>query len=388
MMVAGTNYVQSAEDEQEWLSAYSALMKGWIISGVFAWLAIVLSTILIYRHLKNFTKPEYQRHIVRILLMVPVYSLCAWLNYRYVSIGLWLDFIRSCFEAFVIYEFFVLLLAYLGADEQEQRRLLSNKSEMKHLPPFQCYYYDPSRPYFLMDIKLMVLQYVVIQPLTVVISIFLEAYGLYRAESMSPMYGNFWIVTINFISTSLAMYALIIFFLTIRDNIREYKPITKFLSVKFIVFMTFWQSLIIGACDFFGLIPNSIYYPSANISVGVQSLLLCVEMFLASIWHHSNLCFGVGDFKMDSRSGEGTDAYDSLKQCFDPTDTMKEIVKGSKHILRRFWIYMRRPHTELPQDDVIDLSIAVDLEERNLMSAQNKEVMSLTSNPVHQRNYD
>lgn len=34
--------------------------------------AVVLAVLHIYRHLSNYTEPTYQRHIVRIVFMVPV----------------------------------------------------------------------------------------------------------------------------------------------------------------------------------------------------------------------------------------------------------------------------------------------------------------------------
>ncbi len=42
----------------------------WAVSGLFALAATTLAMVLLFRHLRNYTKPIYQRHIVRILYAV------------------------------------------------------------------------------------------------------------------------------------------------------------------------------------------------------------------------------------------------------------------------------------------------------------------------------
>ncbi|XP_022879810.1 transmembrane protein 184 homolog DDB_G0279555-like [Olea europaea var. sylvestris] len=42
--------------------------------------AIALAILHIYRHLLNYTEPTYQRYIVRIIFMVPVYALMSFLS--------------------------------------------------------------------------------------------------------------------------------------------------------------------------------------------------------------------------------------------------------------------------------------------------------------------
>ena len=46
-----------------------------IIAGVFATVAIALSLFEVYNHLLYYNKPYLQKYIVRILWMVPIYSL-------------------------------------------------------------------------------------------------------------------------------------------------------------------------------------------------------------------------------------------------------------------------------------------------------------------------
>ncbi len=70
----------------------------------------------IFQHLRYYSVPEQQLWIVRILFIIPIYGLCSWLGLIFFSYSVYFDAIRSCYEAFVIYNFLRLCLAYLGGE--------------------------------------------------------------------------------------------------------------------------------------------------------------------------------------------------------------------------------------------------------------------------------
>ncbi|MPC19806.1 Transmembrane protein 184C [Portunus trituberculatus] len=49
----------------------------WLIGGIFVFMAIPITLWEIVQHLINYTKPKLQKHIIRVLWMVPVYALNA-----------------------------------------------------------------------------------------------------------------------------------------------------------------------------------------------------------------------------------------------------------------------------------------------------------------------
>lgn len=55
----------------DWYSLHETI---WAMSGTYALLACIVSIVLAYQHLRNFTAPRLQKPIVRIILMVPVGS--------------------------------------------------------------------------------------------------------------------------------------------------------------------------------------------------------------------------------------------------------------------------------------------------------------------------
>eukprot|EP00122_Pirum_gemmata_P016840 Pgem_evm1s15753 len=56
-----------------------------LIAGIFSIIALVLSMWTIWRHLSHYRAPEKQRRIVRIVLMVPIYSFSSWLSLSFVQ---------------------------------------------------------------------------------------------------------------------------------------------------------------------------------------------------------------------------------------------------------------------------------------------------------------
>lgn len=75
---------------------------GWIISGFFTVIASASSFWLIWKHLTYYTCPQQQRHIVRMLFMVPIYAIVSLLSYLFYKEAIYYQTIRDCYEAVVI----------------------------------------------------------------------------------------------------------------------------------------------------------------------------------------------------------------------------------------------------------------------------------------------
>lgn len=81
------------------------------------------------------------------------------------------------------------------------------------------------------------------------------------------------------LSVMVAFYGLLCFYYATAKNISMYNPWPKFLCIKGVVFVTFWQSVGIGAMCTFGL-------STPEESYQIQNFLICIEMLLASIAHY------------------------------------------------------------------------------------------------------
>lgn len=59
--------------------------------------------------------------IIRILWMVPIYSIVAWLSILFYNDSVYFEVIGDCYEAFAIASFFSLMCSYIAPDLHSQK---------------------------------------------------------------------------------------------------------------------------------------------------------------------------------------------------------------------------------------------------------------------------
>jgi hypothetical protein len=89
----------------------------WFSAGAFVLLGFPISLYGIVMHLANYNQPETQSYIVRILWMVPIYSIESWLCLRYKDYAIYIETLRDCYESYVLYSFLQFLIQVLGGEE-------------------------------------------------------------------------------------------------------------------------------------------------------------------------------------------------------------------------------------------------------------------------------
>ncbi|KAF9996144.1 hypothetical protein BGZ80_003450, partial [Entomortierella chlamydospora] len=294
---------------------------GWAISGTCAFIATAISFHLLYRHAKNYNKPSEQRHIMRIVLMIPVYAVISFLSFRFYKESIYFETIRDCYEAFVIYSFFILLLTYLGEDNETQRSKITGSDRRKLLYPLNCFYYNPLNENFLHYMKYGILQYVAIKPLCTFAAVVLQYYGLYCETVYDFHFGMVYITIIDFISVSVALYCLVLFYQTINMEIQDRSPLLKFMCVKMVVFFCYWQTCLLSLLGALGVFKPEDGWTIINVELGISSILICVEMVVFSILHVYSF-----SYRPYVIPGVTTSAFKSLVDGFNPVDMLREIV--------------------------------------------------------------
>jgi hypothetical protein len=91
------------------------------IAAIFTMIALLVSFFLIAMHASRYLKPWEQKHIIRILFMIPVYAAVSLLSFYYYRHSVYFEVIRDCYEAFAIASFFSLMCAYLAPDLHQQK---------------------------------------------------------------------------------------------------------------------------------------------------------------------------------------------------------------------------------------------------------------------------
>ncbi|EAA33391.1 hypothetical protein GE21DRAFT_6478 [Neurospora crassa] len=273
-----------------------------IIAAASTLVAIAMSFYLIMRHATNYTVPNEQKQIMRILFMVPIYACSSFLSLRYYYHAIYFQVISDCYEAFAISSFFSLMCHYIAPDLHSQKDYFREMQPIKDwVFPLnwmaKCCGGQRKGPWrtprsgltWFNIIWIGVYHYCFVRVAMTVAAVLSQYYGRYCESSNSPMFGHIWITAIQSIAVTIAMYALIQFYVQLRSTpqLSPHKPFLKVLAIKLVIFLSFWQSVAISVAtsETIHIVePNSILaYP--DIKVGIPSLLLCFEMACFAILH-------------------------------------------------------------------------------------------------------
>lgn len=119
-----------------------------------------------------------------------------------------------------------------------------------------------------------------IKPVTAVLAIVCERYGVYHEGHFEFNSGYMYLSFINNVSISLSLYCLVLFYMATEERLKPFSPFAKFLCIKAILFFSFWQ-----ACGFTVLLkinPN-FFGDGRDAANSVQSVIICIEMVFAAV---------------------------------------------------------------------------------------------------------
>ncbi|CAN1307843.1 Protein LAZ1 homolog 1 [Linum perenne] len=174
---------------------YSPPIWATLIGGAFMALSLSLSCYLLLEHLSAYKNPEEQKFLIGVILMVPFYAIESFISLVHPSISVDVGILRDCYESFAMYCFGRYLVACLGGEERaiefmdRQGRastktpLLENakdKGAVKHPFPMN-YFLKPWRlgQWFYQVVKFGIVQYMIIKAFTSILTVVLEAFGVY-----------------------------------------------------------------------------------------------------------------------------------------------------------------------------------------------------------------
>ncbi|KAM9964803.1 hypothetical protein ACTFIW_004589 [Dictyostelium discoideum] len=268
------------------------------IGSFFALGSIIIAVILILQHFIHYNKPNHQKYIVRIIMIAPIYAIHSLLSlfFKRQFWALFFDISRDCYEAYVLYCFFKLLICFLGGEEA-LKELLSKKDTQPLTWPLGYFFsFTPKKSFYRLSLGL-VLQYAIIKPTLAIVAAILYYNNKYLEGDFSISQGYLWITVINNISVLIALYFLVMFYEVFQNELSPHSPILKFLVIKSVVFFLFWQTVVITVLIWFDALPKSDVYSSEHIGYFINDFLVCIEMFITSI--AMGICFSYSDYVID-----------------------------------------------------------------------------------------
>ncbi|KAI9371242.1 organic solute transporter Ostalpha-domain-containing protein [Aspergillus egyptiacus] len=267
-----------------------------IVVGAFALIAGLISFYLIMQHATHYSKPVEQRHIIRILLMIPIYSLVAWLSTHDYKQAVYYDVLGDCYEAFTISAFFALLCHYIAPDLHSQKdyfrgiqpknwvwpvnwlqKISGGKNGIWRVPRSGLTWFNV--------IWVGVFQYCLLRVLMTIVAVITQKFDVYCEQSLNPAFAHIWVLVIECVAVTIAMYCLVQFYIQIKEEISEYRPFLKILSIKLVIFLSFWQTSLISFLYSSGVITASEKIAAPDLKVSLANLIISVEMALFAILH-------------------------------------------------------------------------------------------------------
>lgn len=235
--------------------------------------ATLIAMFNIYKHLRNYNRPEFQKSLIRILFIVPVYAVFSWLSLGFSAKSLIFESIRDVWEAVVIYEFLKLILAYCGGESACLLVIMKNPGSIEHMWPFNyCFPRLRLDARFMRICKRFTLQFVIIKPIMAIINIIMLEMCMYT----NSLYNMSQLIVYN-ISYSFALYGLVLFYLATHHHpgLMSRKPLLKFMAIKTIIFATYYQGLLVQ------LVPGlDRHYLEA-----LNNFIFCWEMIVFALVH-------------------------------------------------------------------------------------------------------
>ena len=285
--------------------AGSVSWTSFFVAGFFVVMTVPISVASIVSHLTHWFAPDVQKYVVRILWMVPLYSLTSWSSLLLQPITVYTEPLRDLYEAYVISSFVYYMIALLGGEDALSISLERKAPSLGEHPwPLRMVLSRWNMgEEFMVQCKTGALQFIVVKSITTVIYVVLTPLGLYSEGSFSLRSVFTYVSLILSASMGWAMYCLVKLFVATKEELRspkDWRPVGKFLCIKGVVFFTWWQGVLFLILRNVGIIGPIGDWDAQNVAKGLQDLAVCVEMLAFAIAH--NFTFSYRDYLLDSSS--------------------------------------------------------------------------------------
>jgi hypothetical protein len=272
------------------------------VCGVATLISCIICFADMWQHVGRFEHPRLQAGTLRILFMIPVYSVFSFLTLVVPETRFFLRTLRDTYEAFVLYQFLALLIEYCGGEAQLVQSL--QRKHYKGVHPFpMCWL-----PMFQLDrafyvrCQRWVLQYAVIKPLTAVLALLTHPFGIYDESNLDFSWNVYaWTFLVNNFAITWSLWYLVVFHNEVEKELHYCKPLLKFVCIKSIIFFSYWQTAALGVMLSMGMVyTGSTAEEQEEVGSCIQEFLMCIELLPISVLHH----YGFGVDKLEEEMKE------------------------------------------------------------------------------------
>ncbi|TVY14449.1 Transmembrane protein, partial [Lachnellula arida] len=236
-----------------------------IISGSCMAFVCLVSFFLIMRHATHFSLPKEQKQVIRIVFMVPVFSVVTFLSIAFNGSAIYIKSIEDVYEGIAFSSFFLLLCEFIRENEEDRQAFLASSGSTKQHKA-AC---------------IGVFQFPIAMLLQLVITDITQAAGIYCEQSNKLYFAKIWMAILNALSTTVAIISVLKFYGATKTVTKPRKPLSKLVGFKAIIGLSFLQNLV------FSFLQSSMkpteHYTYNDLTIGLPNLLLSVEMVIFAL---------------------------------------------------------------------------------------------------------
>ena len=271
--------------------------SAFVVGGIALFLALPLSLYDMHQHFSHMVSPLQIRY-VRVLFMVPLYAVESWAALFWKEQRVGLELARELYEAFVIFNTYMLMVDFLGGADRVQALLRRHGMYSRGIFCLNmfCRSWHVGNGEFFRRSTLCVLQYVVVRVTSAILTFVLalnDAYceGQWRWSKCAYPYFTLALSA----SQCAAIYGLFVFCHELSAELQPIHPWKKLICVKVIVFATFYLGTALYVAQVLGFIKGSGSYSAGDVTAGIVNLTVCCMCAVVAILHH--FAFGLAEFK-------------------------------------------------------------------------------------------
>ncbi|OJJ47327.1 hypothetical protein ASPZODRAFT_16007 [Penicilliopsis zonata CBS 506.65] len=263
-----------------------------ILSGACTAFACLTILALLCLHATHLSKPKEQIKIMRISLIIPIYSILSFLSICFPNAYVYLDAWLNFFEGIALVNFFLLLCDYLSTDPEQRNAFFAQVD----LPADK----KTKKPVNGLDLYrkswIMAIQFPIVSLIAALVTAITQAASIYCLGSNKPYFAHLWISIVQNVSVGAAVINVLRFFTVLKAHLKGINPLVKFVAFKIIVGFTFLISII-----FLILRDTSALAPSdtltwADVNIGLPTMIICILMVPISVFFH--YAYGIKPYKL------------------------------------------------------------------------------------------
>ncbi|XP_038055689.1 transmembrane protein 184C-like [Patiria miniata] len=286
--------------------------------------SLAISAWGIINHIQCFTRPAMQKYIIRILLMIPIFELTSWFALRFPDSGIYLESIRQLYQAVLVYNYVVYLVAFFEEVPNFDNRL-AMKPQIRVPRPF-CWKKATPNKRLIQKCKYGMFSYKIIRIVFTIISLTAFQTKTFLQGWFSPDGAYLWVTIFLTIAQICAMFCLSLLRKVTREELQMLpKSSSQFVGVHLALFFDHFQTMFLRLLANSGAIKSS--YPGfvgdkQEFATMLENFLLCFEMVLVALLF--NYAFDYRRYKVEGQPR--LSFAQSLKQIWGVSDVASNII--------------------------------------------------------------